>query len=151
MAIESNAKQRFARVKRAVARLHEVQLMIMNGCDEWRPPSVSSRSTLPDPTANAAIRHVDEIDGRLRSLRDEEAELVEFIGEALVIVQAVRDGLGGKYADVLEWRYVDCLTWDYIKAEFDVSRRTVRDRESVAFDWIDSIGITRIIAGDLEL
>ena len=135
----------------AVARLHEVQLMIMNDCDEWRPPSVSSRHSTPDPTANAAIRRVDELEGKLKALRAEETELKDTIGEALVILQAVRDGLGNKYADVIEWRYIDCLSWDYIKFEYDVAKRTGHNWISIAFDWIDSIGFTRILAGDLEI
>jgi hypothetical protein len=125
--------------------------MIMNDCDDWRPPSVSSRHAISDPTASRAIRHVDELEEKLKMLRDEESELVDFIGESLVIIRAVRDGLGDKYADVLEWRYIDCASWDYIKTEYDVPRRTARDRESIAFDWIDSIGVTRILAGDLEI
>ena len=131
--------------------MHDVQLMIMNDCDEWRPPSVSSRHSTPDPTANAAIRNVDELEGKLRALREEESELIDMIGEALAIIQAVRDGLGNKYADVLEWRYIDCMTWDNIKREYDVAKQTGRYRLNIAFDWIDSIGITRILAGDLEI
>ena len=138
-------------MRSAVARLHEVQLMIMNDCDDWRPPSVSSRNAQPDPTANVAIRNIDELEGKLKALRDEESELVEEIGKALVIIRAVRDGLGDKYADILEWRYIDCASWDYIKGEYNVPRRTARDRENIAFEWIDSIGITRILAGDLEI
>ena len=146
-----NAKERFEQVKRAVARLHEVQLMIMNDCDDWRPPSVSSRHAISDPTANKAIRHVDELEGKLSTLRAEETELIDFIGEALVIIHAVREGLGVKYADVLEWRYIDCMTWEYICDEYDVTRQTCHNWINIAFDWIDSIGITRILAGDLEI
>lgn len=146
-----NAKSRFEQAKRAVARLHEVQLMIMNDCDDWRPPSVSSRNAQPDPTANAAIRHVDELEGKLKALRDEESELIDLIGEALVIIRAVRDGLGDKYADVLEWRYIDCASWDYICSEYGVIKRTGNRNINIAFDWIDSIGITRIFAGDFEV
>lgn len=135
----------------AVDRLHEVQLMIMNDCEDWRPPSVSSRHSTPDPTANTAIRHVDDLEGMLKVLRAEESELIEEIGEALVIIRAVRDGLGDKYADVLEWRYIDCMTWGGISTAYDVKKQTGRDRMNVAFDWIDSIGITRILAGDLDL
>ena len=131
--------------------MHVVQLMIMNDCDDWRPPSVSSRHSTPDPTANAAIRHVDELAGKLSALRSEEAELMEFIGEALVILRAVRDGLGDKYADVLEWRYVDCLTWERIRNDYDVKKRAGCYWINIAFDWIDSIGITKILAGDLEI
>ena len=149
--MSGSAKVRFEQVKQAVARLHDVQIMIMNDCDEWRPPSVFSRSALPDPTANAAIRNVDELEGKLKALRAEESELKDFIGEALVIIRAVRDGLGDKYADVIEWRYIDCLSWKYIRDTFDVRKRTGHDRINIAFDWIDSMGITRILAGDLEL
>ena len=126
-------------------------MMIMNDCDEWRPPSVSSKHAIPDPTANTAIRHVDELEGKLTELRKEESELLDIIGEALVIIQAVKDGLGNKYADVLEWRYIDCVKWDYIKRAYGVSKQTGHDRINIAFDWIDSIGITRILVGDLEL
>ena len=147
----NNAKSRFENVKQAVVRLHEVQLMIMNDCEDWRPPSVSSRHSIPDPTANTAIRHVDELEEKLQRLRAEESDLIEEIGEALVIIRAVRDGLGDKYADVLEWRYIDCMTWGSIRTAYDVKKQTGRDRMNVAFDWIDSIGITRIIAGDLDL
>ena len=131
--------------------MHEVQLMIMNDCDEWRPPSVSSRHSTPDPTANAAIRHVDELEGKLKALREEESELIDMIGEAIVVIEAVREGLGNKYADILEWFYIDCLTWEDIRRAHDVPKTTgYRDR-CIAFDWIDSIGITRILAGDLEI
>ena len=145
------AKERFEHVRLAVARLHEVQLMIMNDCDEWRPPSVSARHSTPDPTANAAIRRVDELEGKLKALHAEESELIGTIGEALVIIRAVRDGLGDKYANVIEWRYIDCMSWEFIKDEHDVTRQTCYNWTNIAFDWIDSIGITRILAGDLEI
>ena len=145
------AKEIFERVRLAVARLHEVQIMIMNDCDEWRPPSVSSRHSTPDPTANAAIRRVDELEGKLKNLRAEESDLIDEIGEALVIIRAVRDGLGDKYANVIEWRYIDCMSWDYIKDMYDIAKRTGHNWINIAFDWIDSIGITRIMAGDLEI
>lgn len=131
--------------------MRDVQIAIMNDCDEWRPPSVSSKHAISDPTASAAIRRVDEIDGRLAALRAEEAELIDLIGETLAIIQAVRDGLGDKYADVLEWRFIDCVAWACIHDEHGLAKQTGRDRISVAFDWIDSIGITRILADDLEI
>ena len=125
--------------------------MIMNDCDDWRPPSVSARKAISDPTANAAIRHVDELDGKLTALRAEEAELTDLIGEVLVIIQAVRDGLGDKFANLLEWRYIDCMSWSYIRREYDVAKRTRQRNICIAFDWIDSIGITRLLAGDYEI
>lgn len=131
--------------------MHEVQLLIMNDCDDWRPQVVGSRRQLPNPTANAAIHHIDYVEKALQVLRVEERELTETIGRVLVIIQAVRDGLGDKYADVLEWRYIDCLTWPRIRDEYGVSKTTRNDRANVALDWVDSIGVTRILAGDLEI
>ena len=146
-----NAKIRFQRVKEAVSRLHDVQLLIMNDCEDWRPQTARARRQMPDPTANAAIYHVDEIEQLMAALRAEERELLRTIGAALVIVQGVRDGLGDKYADVLEWRYIDCRTWNYIRDEYGVSRQTGNCRANVAFDWVDSVGVTRILAGDLQI
>ena len=147
----NHAKHRFEQVREKVARLHEVQLAIMNRCEEWRPPSTPSKGRISDPTAGAAIYNVDVLNARLAALRAEESELIGFIGEALVIIRAVRDGLGDKFADALEWRYIDCASWEYIDGEYDVSRTACRYRLGIAFDWIDSLGITRILAGDLEL
>ena len=147
----NQAKERFEQVKKAVARLHEVQMAIMNECDDWRPPSVSSKHAISDPTANRAIRYVDEIEARLATLRAEKSELTDFIGETLVIIQAVRDGLGVKYGDVLEWRYIDCESWGYIRREYDVKKITGYRQICIAFDWIDSLGVTRILAGDYEI
>ena len=149
--LKLNAKERFERVRAAVYRLHDVQLLIMNGCEDWRPQTVRARRQVPDPTANAAIYHVDQVEKMLHALKVEESELLRTIGAALVIIQGVRDGLGDKYADVLEWRYIDCRTWEYIRDEYGVSRRTGNRRANVAFDWADSIGVTRILAGDFEI
>ena len=149
--LTGSARGRFEEVARAVVRLHDVQLMIMCDCEDWRPPGVSSRKSIPDPTASAAIRHVDELEGKLAALRAEEEELINLIGEALVVVRAVRDVLGGKYADLLEWRYIDCMAWSRIEEDHDVKKRTGLNRLDIAFDWIDSIGMTRILAGDLEI
>lgn len=149
----TSAKDRFKSARRAVVRLHQVQLAIMNRCEDWRPPSANSRtkSVKPDPTAAAAIYNVDTLEGKLGVLRAEEEELKEEIGEALVLVEAVRKGLGEKYADVLELRYIDCTTWADVKERTGMARRTARDCIDVACDWIDSVGLTRILTGDLEL
>lgn len=135
----------------AVIRLHDVQLMIMNDCDDWRPPSVSAHHSIANPTANAAIRHVDETSPMIVALYAEKKDLELFIGESLVIIRAVRNTLGDKYADLLEWRYIDCVSWGYIKDEYDIAKTTGQRMETIAFEWIDSLGITRILAGDLDL
>lgn len=125
--------------------------MIENECDEWRPPSVSSKGAMPDPTANAAIRYVDDIEGRIAALREEERELIDFVGDSLLIIQKVRDGLGVKYGDILEWRFIDCMMWENIRREYGVPRSTGYWLQSVALDWIDSVGVSRVIDGETEI
>ena len=141
----------FERVREAVVRLREVQTAIANGCDEWRPPSARARAASPDPTASAAIRNVDEVDGRLVALRAEEFELLGEVGKARVLVRAVRAGLAPKYADALKWRYIDCMSWSRIREEHDLPRTTCRDYIDIACDWIDSVGVSRILDGNYEL
>ena len=145
------ARQRFEDARAAVLRLRDVQLMIMNRCEDWRPPTARARGARPDPTASAAAYNVDELEGRLAALRAEEAELLGEIGRALAVVQAVRAGLGAKFADVLEWRYVDCMSWARIEEDFGVAKTTGAYRLDVAFDWVDSVGLVNLAAGNFEL
>lgn len=125
--------------------------MIMNNCDEWRPPSISSRHAVSDPTANAAIRQVDEVDGRLRALQAEERELIDLIGEGLAIIEGICEGLGEKYARIIEWRYIDRLSWDYIRDEYGIAKSSGNRFMHIAFDWVDSIGVARILRKDFEI
>ena len=147
----SSAKQIFEDTRSAVSRLHDVQLALMNRCEEWRPPSARSRSAKPDPTAHAAIYNVDELEGKLSALRQEESELLDKIGIALVLVEAVRAGLGDKYALALELHYIDRVTWDEAEERLGVSKVTGWRYIDIACDWIDSIGFTKITAGDYEI
>lgn len=146
-----NAKQRFERTRKSVMRLAEVQALIMYECDDWLPPNVHSKHEISDPTANRAIRNVDIIAEKLESLRTEETELLTIIGESLRIIGAVRRGFGEKYGDILDRRYIDTAKWTDIADEYDVTERTVQNWACIAFDWIDSIGIARLLAGDTEI
>jgi len=144
------ARERLNQTKKYVKRLHEVQLQIMYECDDWKPPFVKTKSDKSDPTANRAVYNVDELESKLTSLRAEESELLERIGFTLRIIDGIRKGLGAKYADVIEWRYIDLLTWKYIKT-LGVAKSTGYDLIAIACDWVDSIGITRIINCDYEI
>ena len=146
-----NAKERFKRTRQAVKRLHEVQLKIMYECDDWKPPQVKTKTDKSDPTANKAIYNVDELGEKLEALRKEEAELTDFIGVSLAIIQAVRDGFGEIYANLLEWHYVDGLKLSQISKERDINRTYCYELIDIAFDWIDSVGISRLLANDYEV
>ena len=146
-----NAKERFKRTRQAVKRLHEVQLQIMYECDDWKPPQVKTKTDKSDPTANKAIYNVDELGEKLEALRKEEAELTDFIGVSLAIIQAVRDGFGEIYANLLEWRYIDKWTWKRIDEDFGIRRHDGYDLLDIAFDWIDSVGVSRLLKGDREI
>ena len=146
-----NAKERFVQTRKAIKRLNEVKLLIMNGCDDWQPVSVRSRHETSDPTANRAIYNVDVLGEKLIALRDEEEELTEFIGTSLAIIEAVRANLGEEYALMLDARYIDCLSWDGIKHDYGYSKSTGNYLLNICFDWVDSVGVSRLLEGDTEL
>ena len=154
-----NAKHRFEATRAAVKRLNEVKALIMYGCDDWKPEGVRTSQGISDPTATAAIRAVDELGEKLKALQAEEAELTDLIGTSLAIIEAVRVGFGDKYATVLDMRYIDCEKWAEIAERFEsaqhdketITTRTVQNWAQVTFDWIDSVGVSRLLRGEVEL
>lgn len=131
----------------------------MYDCDDWKPPGVKAGTETSDPTASRAIYAVDELGVKLEALRAEERELEQLIGESLAIIAGVRDGLGDKYADVLDARYIDGEKWQDIADRFESSHeskdavkpRTVQNWAQVAFDWIDSVGVSRLLRGEVDV
>lgn len=144
------ARAFFEQARDAVRRLDDVHALIMSGCDDWRPDG-GRGSGIGDPTAAKAIRNVDVLADKLDALMAEERELTATIGEALALIEAVRDGLGKRYGDLLEWRYIDCWDWGRIYDASEVKRSNGYNLLGVAFDWIDSIGIARALRGEYEL
>lgn len=140
------ARDRFVQTRQAVIELNNIKALIMSDGDDWKPPGVHVHG-VSDPTASRAIRNVDEWGEQLAELRKREAELEHFIGTTLAIIEAVRDGLGADYADILDARYIDCLTWK----QMDVAKSTGKMKVAIAFDWIDSIGISRLLREDYEV
>lgn len=150
-----NARERFERTRKAIPRLNDVKLALMYDGDDWKPPTTRTRTETSDPTANRAIYNVDERDELLESLRREERELTQLIGESLVIIAAVRDGFSEKYADWLEWRYIDLWTWEQFADELGIERKKAREKVrywcGVTFDWIDSVGVSRLLRGEVDV
>ena len=145
------AKERFEETRKAVKRLDEVHLMLMHDCEDWKPPNIKSSTETSDPTANRAIYNVDELAAKLDELRKEEKELTDFIGVSLVIICAVRDGFGEIYANLLEWHYIDGRTWTQISDDEGIKRSNCYYLVDIAFDWIDSIGVSRLIKGETDV
>ena len=154
-----DVRERFERTRKAVVRLDEVKALIMYDCDDWKPPGIKAPTETSDPTASRAIYTVDELCVKLEALRAEERELEQLIGESLAIIGAVRAGLGDKYADVLDARYIDGDKWQDIADRFESSHenkdtvkpRTVQNWAQVAFDWVDSVGVSRLLRGEVDV
>lgn len=148
-----DAKSRLAATRRAIERLDEIHLLLMYGGDDWQPDHIRTRTDKSDPTANRAIYAVDELAEKLVALRQEERELTELIGETLAIIRGVREGLGDKYADVLDARYIDGTPWSGIVDGDgrEIKSTTARRMVDVACDWIDSVGVSRLMRGEIEL
>ena len=150
-----NARERFEATRKAVKRLAEVQALIMYDCDDWKPPGVKARHETSDPTANRAIYNVDELSEKLEALRAEESELIALIGESGDIIRAVRAGFNEQYADWLEHRYIDLWTWAQFADELGMEQKKAREKVrywcGVTFDWIDSVGVSRLLRGQVEI
>ena len=144
------ARERFEATRVAVQRLNDVKTAIMLEGEEWKPEQPKSHG-LSDPTARKAIYRADELAQIMDSLYREEHELENYIGTTLALIEAVRKGLGDKYADVLDWLYIDCSSWTYIVDAYGVARSTAFARRNIAFDWIDSVGIRELLRGEYEL
>lgn len=146
-----NAHERFERTRRSVARLNEVKLLIMYGCDDWRPAHIRAKTDKPDPTANEAMHRVDVLGEQLDELKREEQELEQFIGVSLAIIAQVRAGFGEVYANLLEWHYIDGRTWTNISEDTGIKRSTCYYLRDIACDWVDSVGVSRLLNGEVEL
>lgn len=144
------ARNRFEQTRQAVIELDTIKALIMTGGDDWKPPSVRAHG-VSDPTANRAIHNVDTWEEQLVELRKRESELENFIGVTLAIIQGVREGFGEVYANLLEWRYIDGLTMTQINKDSGINRTYCYQLIDIAFDWIDSVGVSRIIGNDYEV
>lgn len=144
------ARDRFEQTRQAVIELDTIKALIMTGGDDWKPPSVRANG-VSDPTANRAIHNVDTWEEQLAELRRRETELENFIGVTLAIIQGVREGFGEVYANLLEWRYIDGLTMTQINKDSGINRTYCYQLIDVAFDWIDSVGVSRLLKGDVEV
>ena len=144
------ARDRFVQTRQYVIELDNIKALIMAEGDDWKPPGVKSQG-VSDPTAAKAIRNVDEWGEQLVELRKREAELEHFIGTTLAIIEAVRDGLGDTYAQLLDARYIDDEPWAHITDDYGITRQYGHYLMNIAFDWIDSVGVSRLLRGEYEV
>ena len=146
-----SARDRFVATRKAVIELDNIKALIMSDGDDWKPPGVKSQG-VSDPTAAKAIRNVDEWGEQLVELRKREAELEHFIGTTLALIEAVRRGLGETYAALLDQRYIDGLKWADCKLNGKAVKRTTgKMKVAIAFDWIDSVGVSRLLREEYEV
>lgn len=145
------ARDRFTATYRAVIELNNIKALIASDGDDWKPPGVHAPG-VGDPTASRAIRNVDYWGVKLEELRKRETELEDFIGVTLAIIEAVRAGLGNDYADLLDQRYIDGFAWRDVTLRGEVVPRSTGKRKiAIAFDWIDSVGVSHLLRGEYEV
>lgn len=147
----AGVRARFEDARRARRRLDEIRLLIMYGLDDWKPEGARGKSGTEDPTAARAIRELDEVQPAIRDLMREREELEHSIGEALVLVESVRVGLGERYALVLDGLYIDGMTWRELRLTHGIPKSTGQQLRNVAFDWMESMGISRLLRGETEI
>ena len=142
-----SARLRFVQTRKYIVELDTIKARLSELGDEWQPEGVHVKG-ISDPTANQATFNVDVLGNMLDKLREREEELEIFIGETLVIIAHVREGLGYEYAMILDQRYIDGLPWSMVQLNGKtINRSTGKRKVSIAFDWIDSIGLERLTRG----
>lgn len=142
-----SARLRFVQTRKYVMELGTIKARLSELGDEWQPEGVHVKG-ISDPTANQAAYNVDVLGDMLDKLRERETELETFIGETLMLIEHVREGLGEEYADILDQRYIDGLTWHQVRIDGKpITKSTGKRKASIAFDWIDSLGVERISRG----
>ena len=145
------ARERFVRTRKYVIELDAIKAKLSEHGEDWRPEGVKTQD-IGDPTGNQAAYNIDVLGDVLEQLRNREEELETFIGQTLGLIHHVSIGLGYEYAEILDQRYIDGLEWADVRVDgHKVNRQTGNRKVSVAFDWIDSLGMTRILSGDYEL
>ncbi len=144
------ARDRFTATYRAVIELNQIKALIASDGDDWKPPGVHAPG-VSDPTASRAIRNVDYWGVKLEELRKRETELEDFIGVSLAIIEAVRADLGHDYANLLDARYIDGYSWHDIRECQGFTRQRGHYLLNIAFDWIDSVGVSKLLRGDYEV
>lgn len=142
-------RQRFEQTRADVLELNEVLALIMYHGDNWKPESVSSGMGNPTEAKALALLHFEQ--SQLAYLVARRDELTLHIGRTLRVIQAVHDGFGEIYAILLEHRYVDVWTWSRIHDEYGISRQRGHYLIGVAFDWIDSVGVSKLLRGEYEI
>lgn len=143
------ARRRFEQTRDDILELDEVLALIMYHGDNWKPESVSSGMGNPTEAKALSLLYFEEHSlGYLEHRRD---ELIEHIGRTLRVIQAVHDGFGEIYATLLEHRYIDVWPWSRINEEYGISRQRGHYLINVAFDWIDSVGVSKLLRGEYEI
>ena len=99
----------------------------------------SMGGTHSDPTASEAQARIDGLDEQIGRVRAEYDECVGVVGECLRMLEAMRQELGERYAEVLELYYVDRAdTWSEVAWEMGITYRHVQRLRDVAYEWIDA-------------
>ena len=69
------------------------------------------------------------------------------IGEGRRLIGRVRANLGDAFADVLQSLYIERMTVGRTACGLRISKSTVCSRRDIAMDWIDAVGLERVLAG----
>lgn len=146
------ARERFIKTRKAIIELDTIKAKLIECGEDWQPEQVRVNGILSDPTALQATYNVDVLGDLLENLRQRESELEFFIGETLMIIARVAEGLGKDYAQLLDQRYIDGLEWKDVTINgVGISRQSGKRKLDIAFDWIDSLGVERLRKGDFDL
>lgn len=136
------AREIFEQCRDACERIEELTFAIDNGGGQ-RKGEPTHGGGISDPTASRALYLAEH----MPLLIAERDELIAFVGECMRIIDGIRIAFTSEYAACVEMRYIDGMRICDIAVELGVSKATVNRRISVAFDYIDAVGVRRAARG----
>lgn len=125
----------FLELARESARqIETLTFRINNGGRDWSAGGVKTRSTvMTSPTESAALMEMTIVP----QLEEQRERHERCVGNALVGIQAVRDGLGVTEGDILEMFYIDGMLTGYIAGELGLTVDGVFYRKRRSLEWMD--------------
>lgn len=135
---QGGARPFFETVRRGVSRLDDVTREL-DALKDGMPTGGghASGSGIGKPTEARALWLVCDAPVMAQRLEDERDRLTYVIGRGLVLVELLRVGLGGTYADAVERHFVDGMRWADVAEAMGYSESHAKRLGGVALDWLD--------------
>ena len=135
---EPDARTFFRNMQRKRASAEYWRCVVIDGVDALtRTGERVGHAGISDPTGAQAVLRVST-DAQIRERAQTKLDECElYLSAGLIVVEAVRAGLGETYADALDLHYMEGLSERDAAEDMNVSRSTLARWLAIACEWCD--------------